>query len=106
MALGYSDSARGRPPFRDDVARGDDASSGFDTVRLLAFAKGDLNADEDVCDATRARCNQIEVGGGVDSRDRTADGVSTYTGGIATSMPRTQRAVCPSCSLRDPSACG
>jgi hypothetical protein len=37
-----------RPPFRDDVARGDEASSGSDTVPPFSFAKGDLDADGEV----------------------------------------------------------
>jgi hypothetical protein len=41
---------------------GNEASSGSDTVPPFGFAKGDLDADGEVCDAPRARCDQIEVG--------------------------------------------
>jgi hypothetical protein len=41
---------------------GDAASSGSDTVPPFGFAKGDLDADGEVCDAPCARCDQIEVG--------------------------------------------
>jgi hypothetical protein len=72
-----ADSARCRPPFRndlahhsDDVARGDEASSGSDTVPPFNFVKGDpRDADGEVCDAPCARCDQIEVGRDADPRD-------------------------------------
>jgi hypothetical protein len=41
---------------------GAEASSGSDTVPPFGFAKGDLDADGEVCDAPCARCDQIEVG--------------------------------------------
>src|SRR6266704_2809911 len=36
----FADSARCRPPFRNDVAHRDEASSGSDTVPLFGLAKG------------------------------------------------------------------
>src|ERR1700730_3708813 len=69
-----------RPPFRDDVARGDAASSGSATVPPFGFAKGDLDADGEACDATCARCDQMEVGGDAEPRDCAAGGDGTLDG--------------------------
>src|SRR5215207_4347432 len=41
---------------------GEEASSGSDTVPAFGFAKGDLDAEGEACDAPRARCDQIAVG--------------------------------------------
>jgi hypothetical protein len=65
---------------RDDVARGDEASSGSDTVPPFGFAKGDLDADGEVCDAPCARCDQIEVGRDADPRDCAAGGNGPFDG--------------------------
>jgi hypothetical protein len=69
-----TDSARCRPPFRDDLARGEEASSGCVTVPPFGFAKGELDADGEACDAPCARCDQIEVGRDADPRDSAAGG--------------------------------
>ncbi len=44
---------RSRPAFRDDVARGNAASSGSHRVRPFALRRGTLDADGEACDAPR-----------------------------------------------------
>ena len=53
---------------------GDEASSGSDTVPPFGFAKGDLDADGEACDAPCARCDEIEVGRDAEPGDCTAGG--------------------------------
>lgn len=61
---------------------GDEASSGSDTVLPFGFAKGDLDADGEVCDAPCARCDQIEVGRDADPRDCAAGGNGPFDGAV------------------------
>src|SRR2546427_12094616 len=61
---------------------GDEASSGSDTVPPFGFAKGDLDADGEACDAPCARCDQIEVGRDADPRDSAAGGDGPFDGAV------------------------
>ena len=64
-------------PFRNDLAHhsgmmspgGDEASFGADTVPPFGFAKGDLDADGEACDAPCARGDEIEGGRDAEPRD-------------------------------------
>src|SRR5258708_18650226 len=87
----YTTLFRSRPPFRDDLAHHSGMISPGVTrpllapirARLSAFAKGDLDADGEVCDAPCARCEQIEVGRDAHPRAFAAGGVRPFDRALA-----------------------